>query len=264
MEDLCRILAMGPIADRSEVAVSNSEKSHQATRGHDQATEDPNLPPLGRQAYQSLRKALRDGLIQQDRHYSGAELGEMLGVSRTPVREALKALEQDGVFEASRRRGYRLRTFSDAEIEEMLQLRLALEGLAVTRFVASAVDDDIAHLRAILNKQKRPDVGRRIFALDEEFHLAIAEATGLLRTRDILAGLRSAMAAISAGASVPEERTQQVVHEHQQIVDRLAQRDVEGSIRVLSDHIEASTEALVQSRREIARSKSLLMLVGKA
>src|SRR5690348_6004029 len=84
---------------------------------------------LGQRAYQALRQALRDGGISPRRFYSETEFAELLGVSRTPVREALKALERDGVVVAAHRRGYRIREFTDAEVEETVALREQLEAL---------------------------------------------------------------------------------------------------------------------------------------
>jgi GntR family transcriptional regulator, rspAB operon transcriptional repressor len=200
---------------------------------------------LGQRAYQTLRRALRDGVIQPGRLYSESEFAELLGVSRTPVREALKALEREGVLEAARNRGYRLRTFSDAELDEFAALRCALERLTVTTFVKTATDRDLKRLDDILRRQDRDTRGEEIFALDEEFHLTIADLAGLHYTREILAGLRSVVAVVMAGASVSIDDTRQRVYEHHAILDALRSRDATAATRLMDRHIEGASRALI-------------------
>jgi DNA-binding GntR family transcriptional regulator len=213
---------------------------------------------LGEQAYQVLRQAIRDGLIHTERQYSESEFAQMLGVSRTPVREALKALEREGVLEATHRRGYRLRTFSAEELEELVELRGALERIAITRLVRQASDDDLQVLADILQRQDEDRAGKNIFALDEEFHLAIAELAGLQRTRDILSGLRSAFAAVTAGADIPLEDTRRRVEEHHAIYAAIARRDTRAAPRLLVRHIDdASRELLAAVNVERATIKPL-------
>src|ERR1700754_1399791 len=96
------------------------------------------LEPLGRQAYRVLRQAIRSGVIRGDRRYSEVELAELLGVSRTPVREALKALERDGALAPTTRKGYQLRTFEEHEVAELVTLRKLLERLTVSTLARSA------------------------------------------------------------------------------------------------------------------------------
>lgn len=169
----------------------------------------------------------------------------MLGVSRTPVREALKALERQGVLQTSRNRGYRLRSFSSQELAELVELRRALERIAVTALIRTGGDSEMDVLAEILERQNHDRQGAEIFALDEEFHLTIAELAGLTRTRDILSGLRSAVAAVSAGASVPLDETRRRVQEHHAIYDAIAAGDVKTATRLMDRHIAEANRTLL-------------------
>src|SRR5262249_52945267 len=137
------------------------------------------LEPLGRQAYRMLRRAIRSGIMRPDRRYSESELAELLGVSRTPVREALKALERDGALDPTTRRRYQLRTFDEDEVAELVALRKLLERLTVSTLAAKAQPGDIAKLESAVARQAqhtdRPD---QMIWLDEDFHLLIAGLAG--------------------------------------------------------------------------------------
>lgn len=218
------------------------------------------LEPLGRKAYAVLRRAIREGVIQADRHYSETELGQLLGVSRTPVREALKALERDGVLDSASPRGYRLRSFSEEEIGELVELRKLLERFAVERLTKRATEQDIARLTEVVARQRTGDVAGEIFALDEEFHLLIAELAGLPRTRDMQAALRSAMAITNAGASVSDEETRVIIRQHEELVAAIAGGDRDRAVEAMTRHVDDATRMLLESARRRASGRALLRL----
>lgn len=219
--------------------------------------------PLSQQAYRALRRALRDGIIQPDHYYSEPELAELLGVSRTPVREALKRLERDGVLEVAPQRGYRLRSFSEGEVAELVELRKVLERLAVSTLVARVTEKDLDRLGSILERQEGGDVEAEIFASDEEFHLCIAELAGLPRTKEVLASLRSAMAIIGAGARVSKERTRQAISEHRQLLAAISRRDLAAALEILDRHVEESTKALLEGKRLRMAQRTALRLASE-
>jgi len=214
---------------------------------------EPNkLEPLGRQAYRMLRRAIRGGIIRADRRYSEAELAELLGVSRTPVREALKALERDGVLEPATRKGYQLRTFDEAEVAELVVLRKLLERLTVSTLTRQAQPEDIAQLEAAVERQaEHVDEPEQMLMLDEEFHLLIAALAKLGRTRETLAGLRSAMAIILSGTPGARALSHQVIVEHRKLVAAIADGDPDRAAAIVEEHIEHATRPLL----EVARAR---------
>lgn len=216
--------------------------------------------PLGRQAYHALRQAIRDGIILPNHHYSEPELAELLGVSRTPVREALKRLERDGVLEVVPQRGYRLRSFSEEEVVEFVELRKVLERFTVSSLITRLSEGDLARLARILEGHEQGEMDVDIFASDEEFHLAIAELAGLPWTKETLASLRSVMAIIGAGAQVSKERTRQAVSEHYLLLDAISRRDRMAALTVLDRHIEDSTRALLEGKRRVTSRRAAMRL----
>ncbi|MEV7046302.1 GntR family transcriptional regulator [Amycolatopsis sp. NPDC051061] len=207
---------------------------------------------LGQRAYQALRAALRDGGISPRRYYSETEFADLLGVSRTPVREALKALERDGVVIAARRRGYRIREFTDAEVDEVEALREHLEVLVARTLAADHTEHTLARLADILRRQDEDQAGRAMFALDEEFHLTAAELAGLHRTRKILESLRSVVAAVTAGVVIPHAETAARIAEHHQIFEAIAGGDPEEAAQVMHQHVHASNRSFRDAVRAAA------------
>src|SRR3954468_11512190 len=105
---------------------------------------------LAQQGYSTIRRAIRDGKIARGQIFSESALAESLGVSRTPVREALLNLYRDGVVEIIPKRGYRLVELDEADVTEIRLLRVALEQIVVARLCEVATPAHIRELRAIL------------------------------------------------------------------------------------------------------------------
>jgi DNA-binding GntR family transcriptional regulator len=214
------------------------------------STEPTKLEPLGRQAYRALRRAIRGGIIRADRRYSEVELAELLGVSRTPVREALKALERDGALEPATRKGYQLRTFDEAGVAELVMLRKLLERLTVSTLAARARPEDIAQLELAVERQaEHTSEPEQMVSLDEDFHLLIAGLANLSRTRETLAGLRSAMAIILAGTPGSRALSQEAVAEHRKLVAAIADGDPDRAAAIVEEHIEHATRPLLEATR---------------
>lgn len=207
-------------------------------------------PSLAELAFQSLRQTLRDGGISPDRLYTEVEFAELLGISRTPVREALKALVNDGVMTSVPKRGYHLRRFSESEIDEMFALREKIESLVMTTLANDPNKQKLARLKEVLDRQSADISGETIFALDEQFHLIAAEAAGLHRTRKMLEGLRSATAAIAAGVTIGEFATRQRIGEHQAIFEAIQASNSDLAVRLMTEHIHASRQSYMQSIAE--------------
>lgn len=209
---------------------------------------------LAQQVYNGLRRAIRDGTIRGDEFYSESEFGERMGVSRTPVREAVLALHREGLVDIVPKRGFRLVSLSDAHISEIRLLRIAVESFIIEQLCINAKPDDIARLRELLDHQA--DAGSSMFEADEEFHLALTRAAGLEETGRLLLGIRGKMYLIIAGARVPAPRTGHVIEEHQKILDAVEKRDAQLAKLLVADHINRSIDAFLAARNSIEERSS--------
>lgn len=200
---------------------------------------------LARRAHASLREAIRDGVLVRDRLYSEAELAASMGVSRTPVREALRELSGEGLVEVLPQRGFRLRSLTADEVIEVFGLRLALESYVAEQLATRAAPGDVAQLRALVRRQARAmdDAGEFLVA-DEEFHLLMPDLIGLTRTHAILTTLRGVMWLIGAHALTVAERAERVLEEHREIVDAIEAGDPASAVAAIRHHLEATLRAL--------------------
>ena len=137
---------------------------------------------LGQRAYQEMRTALADGRYHPGDRLRLRDLAEELGVSVTPIREAVLQLVRDGALEMRTARDIRVRTVSPDEFAEIALVRQHLEGLAVERFVAQMQPRHLSELTAIDEKQQaalqRRDY-RTAVALDRRFMFTIFEAVDM-------------------------------------------------------------------------------------
>jgi DNA-binding GntR family transcriptional regulator len=204
---------------------------------------------LAQQGYKAIRRAIRDGKIPRGQFFSESTLAESLGVSRTPVREALLNLYRDGVVEIVPKRGYRLIDLDEAAISEIRLLRVALEQIVVERLCKTATADDIKELRTILSGagESREDM----YTIDETFHIRMAEMASLHQIRRELMSVRGKMYLIASGARLTSLRDENVASEHSELVDALERHDHKKARRVITDHVERSIDAFVAARAEL-------------
>ena len=180
------------------------------------------------------------------------EIARALGSSRTPVRHALSLLFREGLLEVGSRRQVIVRGFTAAHREEILLLREALEGVAVTRACTVISDDDIDQLRLVVLQQRRAarNGDEELFLdLDEQFHLKIVEGAQLPILHGVLSQLRGFVRVARLDASRPPAVLSQVNHEHERIVDALERRDPDAALKALVDHLHKSDYSMIRPGR---------------
>ncbi len=203
---------------------------------------------LAQQGYRVIRRAIRDGKIPRGQFFSETTLAESLGVSRTPVREALLNLFRDGVVEIVPKRGYRLIELNDDAITEIRLLRVALEQIVVGRLCESITAEQVAELRDIVNGEGSSQ--EDMYTIDEAFHIRMAEMAGLFQIRKELMSVRGKMYLIANGARLTSLRDENVVREHAELLDAMAQHDCQAARRAITTHVERSIDAFVLARTE--------------
>jgi DNA-binding GntR family transcriptional regulator len=209
--------------------------------------------------------ALRDGILS-GRYGSGEKLGEIevadeLGLSRTPVREALRRLGSEGLLEVLPNRGARVRTWTAEDLEETYELRAVLEGLAARRAAARADPATLLELDRLAATMLTvdPSLGRRpagdfseLAALNARFHELIVSAAGsaqLATTLQALVQLPLVMRTYRRYTAAALARSHS---HHREIVDALRARDGVWAESVMRSHVLAARAVLLDSHREEA------------
>ena len=196
---------------------------------------------LAERAYDHVRGEILRGRLPVGSVVAEGSVADELGISKTPVRQALQSLRRDGLLELGPRRQLIVRGFSKEHRHEVLAVRIALESLSVRRACETMSIEEIDYLRLLLIQQKRAvDAGDedRFIELDEQFHLHIAAAAGLPIVERFLSQLRGFVRVMRLGTTRPPGHLREVWAEHGRIADLLEARRPAQAQRALREHLE--------------------------
>lgn len=197
--------------------------------------------PFGKQmesTYEKLREGIMSGEYPPGTHLVETTLAENLGVSRTPIREALSRLQQDGLVERGSR-GLQVRQRSAAEILEIFEVRIVLEGTAAKLAAERHTEVDRIRIQAHLakldsNQGAAPDVQA---AINREFHRSIWYASHNRALIDMLERLSVHMFRYPFTTYEVEGRPESSILEHRELADAIIARDSERAARLASHHM---------------------------
>jgi DNA-binding GntR family transcriptional regulator len=198
-------------------------------------------------ALEGLRHAIVDGELRPGQRVLQEEIAENLGVSVAPVREALRALEQEGQVVYRPRRGYFVTELRAADLEEIYELRQVLEERAARRALptldADALDRIELAARDCADAVERADVAAELEA-NRRFHFAILESPGQVHAMRLIRLLWDSTEAYRAMYyNSPQER-QEAVHAHDRILDAVRDRDADLLITEMDAHRDRALQVL--------------------
>ncbi|MHA0034858.1 GntR family transcriptional regulator [Deinococcus sp. PESE-13] len=188
--------------------------------------------------YQHLRRAVLDGEIAPGERLGEVELGQHLGVSRTPIREAIMRLTQDGLLVAEANKGARVRLLSAAEARDTYAVREELDGLAAALAAAQHTPDDAHALSAALralNAVQGEDY-REQTRLDLAFHRAITHAAHNAALTDLARNLEQRVALIKHRTRTYNARPETAA-QHAALLDAVLGRDSEAAREAARLHV---------------------------
>ena len=206
----------------------------------------------GGDAYARLLAEIRDGRLRPRDRLTETDLADRLGISRTPVREALRRLEADGLVTHVPRVGAAIRALDYAEINELYEMRAVLEGTAARLAARAASDVELAELNQITDEMGAAEGTARLLAANRQFHALLLDAA---RNRFLLRAVEAVQKTLLIlGPSTMEEgaRAAEAVAEHRRIVSALWDHDGEGAEAAMRAHIEAAHRARLRQLRDAA------------
>lgn len=211
-------------------------------------------------AYEQIRGHLLDGRLPAGAPLREAELASLAGVSRTPVREALRRLDAEGLVELLPRRGARVAAWSDKELEDVFALRLRLEGLgarlAATRASVGAAERLHELAEAVVVAARRRDGHRfnEITGANNAFHAEVLALAGddWLRC-SVGAVVSRALVRHTFERYAPGDLRRSLAHHHE-LADAIAAGDPDWAESVMSSHIFAARRVLLSHRSEPGRT----------
>ncbi|MCP4821255.1 MAG: GntR family transcriptional regulator [Shimia sp.] len=201
-------------------------------------------------AYARLKEDIRSNLMPPGYQAPEPEIAERLGMSRTPVREALIRLEAEGLVELIPRRGARVLPIKTGDMEEIYQILTALEPDAAASLASRAPnEEELAPLREATDEMEEAlEAGDldRWAAADDRFHITLLELHGNKRMQAFVSALFDQAHRARIVTLRLREAPVRSTQEHREILDRLAAGDVEGTRRVFRQHRERASGELLK------------------
>lgn len=216
--------------------------------------------PVDSLQFKSKTQAVYDLLRQRilDFHYVPGQalsidgLARELGISKIPIREAIKQLEAERFVETELHVGARVAPISVAQAEQLYPIRHALCDLA-TRLAVPRLDEATLDHLEVLQQQMEAATRLRDTAtvdrLNRQFHLKIVEAAGNSELYQLYRDLLHRCSRFRAGVSLPHHRAVQVMAEHRAILAALHARDIETAVKVSHEHDHRASEEIIAQMR---------------
>ena len=177
------------------------------------------------------------------------------GISRTPLREALKVLASEGLVTLKPRRGCYVTEISEQDLDDIFPLMAMLEGRCAFETSARAQSEDLRKLEAIHGELERFAQTQRIeqfFEANQEFHRLIQEISGNRWLLQVIQDLRKVLKLTRMHSLTIEGRLQQSLIEHRAINAAIQARDPELAERAMRDHILSGRAALAQLQHQVS------------
>jgi len=206
--------------------------------------------PLNKVVMNAIRERILSGEFPPGERLVEARLSDELGVSRMPVREALRALAAEGMVTIEPRRGATVTTFSDEQVREIVEVRATLEALNAKLAAKRHDKQQLARLEQIVAAGAKVADGADVTKLHEDnatFHEALASAADNSVLRDLVRSLRERTALIFAPHS--RKRARENWEEHAAIVRAVVAGDAELAALLAARHVHAAAQALPQGAK---------------
>lgn len=210
--------------------------------------------PLREVVCEALREAIRNGVLKPGERLMEIQLAEELGVSRTPVREAIRKLELEGYVVMMPRRGTYVASMSIRDINEIFEIRTALESLSNGLAAEHITEEELEHLQRLLviigGYIKAGDI-EKIVETDIEFHDIMYHAARNQRLVGIISNLRDQLTRFRTLSMSYPGRLEATIEEHKAIVEAIANGDRKMASKAAEKHMENSEKTLLKAMEAI-------------
>ena len=207
------------------------------------------MKPLRELVFDALREAILSGTtLKPGERMMETKLAEELGVSRTPVREAIRKLELEGLVVMLPRKGAYVADISSRDLVELFEVRGALESLAAGLAAERITPEELEQLEQILHRisfyVENKDL-KKLIEADTEFHDVLYTASRNRKLFSIISAMREQIQRFRTNSLAKPGRMKDTLIEHKKIVEAISQRDVALAQKLAIRHIENAEERLM-------------------
>ena len=222
-------------------------------KGHLSPIKLDSYKPLRELVCENIRQAITDGIFSPGERLMEIQLADEMGVSRTPVREAIRKLELEGFVVMIPRRGTYVADISIKDINEVYEIRTSLDVLAAGLAAERINDEELETLQRLMVEigQHIEDGNiEQIVELDTAFHDVLYQASRNERLRNIINNLREQITVIRGRSMMYPGRILNTMDEHKELVESVAARDVERAQNAARTHLENAEHTLLTEMLE--------------
>lgn len=203
--------------------------------------------PLRDVVFNTLREAILKGDLKPGERLMELQLASKLGVSRTPIREAIRMLEQEGLAVTTPRKGAEVAKMTLKDMEDVLEIRDALDELAV-RIACQKISDEqlkqLEDMKELFEKSTQTGNVKKIAEADVTFHDVIYKATGNPKLVTLLNNLREQVYRYRVEYIKDPKNYPTLIAEHEAILESLKNRDVKNAVEAMHVHVANQAEAV--------------------
>jgi DNA-binding GntR family transcriptional regulator len=201
-----------------------------------------------RALYEEVAEQLRQRIFQRELEQGSwideVKLSQEYGISRTPLREALKVLAAEGLVTMKVRRGAYVTEVSETDLADVYHLLSLLESDAAGVVAQRATNEQLKELQTLHKELETATSNReKFFALNERFHMRLLEIAGNRWRDQMVADLRKVMKLNRHNSLLKAGRVKESMLEHRAIVEALAKRDAKSAVKRMQEHFRNGLEA---------------------
>lgn len=207
-----------------------------------------NRGSLGAKAFLILRDKILNEEYTKGQKLNEVTLAKALEISRTPIREALKQLELEGLVQSIPNKGVYVIGFSSRDIDDMFEIRLALEGLAIQLAIERMDDEHLKVIKEVYTTMEfytQIDDAKKVSELNIQFHDSIYQATQSKYFAQLLKDINYYVSVTSRHSILRPQRLDTAIVEHKAILDAIISKDKTLAKKMIKRHIRA-TQMLVR------------------
>lgn len=208
---------------------------------------------LAEKVFRSIEEDILKGVLQPEEVLSENKLSAAMGVSRTPVREALRRLEQAGLVRQEPGKGAVVQGVTTADLIDIYDIRLRIEGMAVRDCADMITPEQLAELESLVELQEfyteRADADK-LHEIDSQFHAKIYECCTRRVLTDVLSGLHHRVERYRLMSVQSPERASCMAQEHRAILGALKAHDAQLADSLMVEHIKNARDSLALNVKE--------------
>lgn len=201
------------------------------------------------QTADALREAILNGELKPGHTLTEMDLSNQLGVSRAPIREALRILNSEGLVETIPYHGTTVKQLTRTDIEELYSMRIQLETFAVVRIITQANPDHIAILRDFYQQMeqagKQKDL-KGVNEIDREFHDALITMSGHSLLGSLWQMVAMRVRQVMALRNMRNSDLTQIARNHLPLIDAIEQGQTDIAIKLLEEHIASAGDLIAE------------------